>query len=222
MTDVVQPMIKCAKINDQLLRLAGSIEQASEHPLAAAIVEAAQAQGVDAERAARLPIDYGARCVGDDRWAQRVGGQSHLMTEQQVTLNGLQPEVERLQGEAKTAMVLAVDGAAVGRDRRGRYRQRRVRWKRSMRCTRWVFKSVMITGDNRADRGGDCAGREIDRVLGRGAARRQGCDREAAASASSRSWRWWATASTMRRRWRRRMSASRSAPARISRSRPPT
>ena len=41
-------------------------------------------------------------------------GNLALMTDQKVYLNGLQSEAQRLQGEAKTAMWLAVDGQASG------------------------------------------------------------------------------------------------------------
>ena len=56
----------------------------------------------------------------------------------------------------------------------------------------------------------------------RGAARRQGRSRSRASGRAAESSRWSATASTTRRRWRRPTSASRSAPARTSPSRPPT
>jgi len=99
---------------EQLLRLAGSIEKASEHPLASAIVDAAQAQQL------ALSEPQGFRAIGGRGVSATIDGHSvllgnlSLMTEQQVELNGLQPDVERLQSEAKTAMVLAVDGEAAG------------------------------------------------------------------------------------------------------------
>ncbi|CAG0933130.1 H+-transporting ATPase [Thermoflexales bacterium] len=99
---------------EEVLKLAGSIEQASEHPLAAAIVEAAQTK--------RLALfePQGFQSIAGRGVAATIAGRGvllgnlALMNEKQVHLNGLQPAVERLQSEAKTAMVLAIDGEAAG------------------------------------------------------------------------------------------------------------
>jgi P-type Cu+ transporter len=112
-TDVI-PHGQATTDKQEVLRLAASIEQASEHPLAAAIVEAAKAQKLT------LSEPLGFRSISGRGVTATIDGHTvlmgnlALMTDQQVALNGLQPEVERLQGEAKTAMVLALDGAAVG------------------------------------------------------------------------------------------------------------
>ncbi len=103
---------KLSMTNDTILRLAGSIEKASEHPLATAILEAAKGMA--------LAEPIGFQSLSGRGVTAEVEGQSILlgnlllMHEKQIHLNGLTPEVDRLQGEAKTAMVLAVDGEAVG------------------------------------------------------------------------------------------------------------
>ncbi len=110
-TDIVADN-KLRMTNDKILRLAGSIEKASEHPLATAILEAAK------DLALAEPIGF--QSLSGRGVAAEVEGQSILlgnlllMNEKQIHLNGLAPEVDRLQGEAKTAMLLAVDGEAVG------------------------------------------------------------------------------------------------------------
>ncbi|HET7376185.1 MAG TPA: heavy metal translocating P-type ATPase, partial [Anaerolineae bacterium] len=97
---------------DQVLRLAGSIEKVSEHPLATAVVEAAK------DLVLAEPIGF--QSISGRGVAAEIDGQSVLMgnlllmTDRQVHLNGLAPEVDRLQAEAKTAMILAVDQEAVG------------------------------------------------------------------------------------------------------------
>ncbi len=101
-----------AMTNDQLLRLAGSIEKVSEHPLAAAIVEAAQGQSLAEPEGFRSITGRGVSAVVDGR--RVLLGNLLLMNDEQINLNGLTPAVERLQNEAKTAMVLAVDGQAAG------------------------------------------------------------------------------------------------------------
>ncbi|MBI5564929.1 MAG: heavy metal translocating P-type ATPase [Chloroflexi bacterium] len=98
--------------NDQLLRLAGSIENVSEHPLAAAIVEAAKGQTLVEPQGFQSLTGRGVSAVIDGQSV--LLGNLALMNEQNVQLNGLKPVVERLQTEAKTAMVLAVDGQAAG------------------------------------------------------------------------------------------------------------
>jgi len=97
---------------DQVLKLAGSIEKVSEHPLAAAIVEAAKGLTLTEPQGFRSITGRGVSAVIDGQSV--LLGNLALMTEKQVNLNGLTPEVERLQAEAKTAMILAVDGQAAG------------------------------------------------------------------------------------------------------------
>src|SRR5512139_341567 len=148
----------------QVLRLAGSIEKASEHPLAAAIVEAAQAQQLT------LSEPQGFRSISGRGVAATLDGQSvllgnlALMNEQQVQLNGLQPEVDRLQGEAKTAMILAVDGEAAGviavADTVKAGSPDAIESLHAM-----DIQAVMITGDNRQTAEAIAKGVKIDRVL---------------------------------------------------------
>ena len=112
-TDVVVKD-KAALDEAELLRLAGSIEKVSEHPLAAAIVERAKAENLV------LAEPMGFQALTGRGVSAVIDGQSvllgnlALMNEKHVQLNGLTPVVERLQREAKTAMIVAVDGEAAG------------------------------------------------------------------------------------------------------------
>ncbi|MFZ2361764.1 MAG: heavy metal translocating P-type ATPase [Anaerolineae bacterium] len=100
--------------HSSFLRLAASAESVSEHPLGQAIVEAARAQGL----ALSEPQEFQAVAGGGIKAmvdGQRVlVGTGRLLAEHGVALNGLGEQVSRLQGEAKTAMLVAVDGQAVG------------------------------------------------------------------------------------------------------------
>ena len=99
---------------DELLRLAASVEKGSEHPLGEAIWAEATTRGLtlfepagfqaEAGRGVRAEVDGHAVAVGNVR----------MMEEHSYPLNGLLPEVERLQSEAKTAMLVAVDGEVRG------------------------------------------------------------------------------------------------------------
>ena len=100
--------------NSALLRWAASAESVSEHPLGQAIVEAAKAQGLalSEPQAFEAVAGGGVRATVDGRVV--LVGTTRLLTENGVPLNGLSEQVTRLQGEAKTAMLVAVDGEAVG------------------------------------------------------------------------------------------------------------
>lgn len=112
-TDVV-PGGETGMSVDVLLALAASAERGSEHPLGAAIVQAAQQrdlplsepQGFEAVAGRGVRAEVDGRAV--------LLGNLALMTEHGVHLNGLEAEAQRLQNEAKTAMWLAVDGEASG------------------------------------------------------------------------------------------------------------
>ena len=95
-----------------LLRLAGSAEKGSEHPIGAAIVAAAQNQNLSlvSPTGYQAIAGHGIRATIDNQAV--LLGNLRLMQREKVHLNGLEPEIERLQQEAKTAMWLAVDGKA--------------------------------------------------------------------------------------------------------------
>ncbi|NDJ54558.1 MAG: cadmium-translocating P-type ATPase [Chloroflexi bacterium] len=112
-TDVAVSTSASLDQND-ILRLAASAETGSEHPLGAAIVTAAETQGLRLLAPAGFSSIPGRGIQAQVADQQIVLGNLQLMKDQQVHLNGLGPQAERLQGEAKTAMWLAVDGQAVG------------------------------------------------------------------------------------------------------------
>ncbi|HML21551.1 MAG TPA: heavy metal translocating P-type ATPase [Aggregatilinea sp.] len=95
-----------------LLALAATAERRSEHPLGEAIVRAAD----ERKLALAVPQQFqsvtgqGVRAEVDGRAV--LMGNMALMTAENVHLNGLEAEAQRLQAEAKTAMWLAVDGQA--------------------------------------------------------------------------------------------------------------
>ena len=99
----------------ELLQLAASLEQSSEHPLAAAIVRGAAEQGI-------LPtavVDF--RSVTAGGVAGKVGGRSVLVGKPAFLrlegVGGLEPLEAiaiKLQQEGKTAMFVAVDGKPAG------------------------------------------------------------------------------------------------------------
>jgi len=97
-----------------ILQLAASAESRSEHPLGEAIVRAAQAQGLALMRPARFTAIAGAGIEAEVDGQLVLVGTPRLMAERGVALGALAAEVERLQQEGKTAMVVAVEGAPLG------------------------------------------------------------------------------------------------------------
>ncbi len=104
--------------NHQLLQLVASAEKGSEHPLGEAIVAAAVAQGLTLTPPTAFQAEAGhgivAQVTLDGLGREVVVGSRRMMTERGLALNGLEQIVERLQAEAKTAMLVAVDGQLTG------------------------------------------------------------------------------------------------------------
>ncbi len=99
---------------DELLRLAASVEKGSEHPLGEAIWAEATVRGLslDELHGFRAEVGHGVEADIDGR---RVAvGNVRMMAGRGHVLNGLEAAVGRLQAEAKTAMLVAVDGAVRG------------------------------------------------------------------------------------------------------------
>ena len=113
-TDVVISDQSSVFSKDELLRLAASVEKGSEHPLGEAIWAEATTRGLTFGESAgfRAEAGYGVSAEVEGR-AVSVGN-LRMMEARGFPLNGLAPEVERLQTEAKTAMLVAVDGAVRG------------------------------------------------------------------------------------------------------------
>ena len=99
---------------DDILRLAASVERASEHPLAAAIVRAATARGLafGAVTDFESPAGLGAGGTVDGK-AVRLGNAGYL-SGLKIATAALDSEAERLRGDGATAIYVAVDGALAG------------------------------------------------------------------------------------------------------------
>jgi Cu+-exporting ATPase len=98
----------------QVLRFAASVEQASEHPLARAIVEAAKERKIGLADVADFdaPTGKGARGIVEGR--KVALGNNHLLSELGVTTSALDAEADRLRQDGATAIYVAVDGRAAG------------------------------------------------------------------------------------------------------------
>jgi Cu+-exporting ATPase len=99
---------------EELLRLAGSLERGSEHPLATAIVKGAEAKGVRLSEVRDFQSYTGKGVVGQVEGRKVVLGNVALMTEQGINPDALRPRVEALRTEGQTVMLVAVDGRLAG------------------------------------------------------------------------------------------------------------
>ncbi len=97
-----------------LLRLAASAERGSEHPLAQAVVAAARADDLQLSEPQNFEAESGrgVRAVVEGR--DVLIGSPRYIAEQGIEAGPLAAAVERLQNNARTAVMVVVDGAAAG------------------------------------------------------------------------------------------------------------
>jgi Cu+-exporting ATPase len=100
--------------NDELLRLAASVEKGSEHPLGEAIWAEATTRGLALAEPTGFKAEPGHGVQAEVEGKSVVVGNLRMMEMRGLSLNGLASEVTRLQGEAKTAMLIAVDDQVAG------------------------------------------------------------------------------------------------------------
>jgi P-type Cu+ transporter len=98
----------------EILRLAASVERSSEHPLAGAIVAAAQEKGIRLDPVSDFESVTGQGIRGNVRGHQVAIGNNRLMEGISVRFGDLQAEVEELRAEGQTVMFIAVDGRPAG------------------------------------------------------------------------------------------------------------
>jgi len=99
---------------DELLCLAASVEKGSEHPLGEAIWAEATTRGLTLAEPTGFRAEAGRGVSAEVAGHSVAVGNVRMMEERGYPLNGLLSEVERLQAEAKTAMLVAVDGGVRG------------------------------------------------------------------------------------------------------------
>ena len=98
----------------ELVRLAASIERASEHPLAAAIVAGAQARGVAPVLASDFESRTGLGVLGRAGGRKVALGNRALLDELGVDTRELAGRADELRAEGATVMLVAVDGRPAG------------------------------------------------------------------------------------------------------------
>ncbi|MCF8828537.1 heavy metal translocating P-type ATPase [Xanthomonas campestris pv. raphani] len=98
----------------QVLQLAASLDQGSEHPLATAIVAGARERGLQLDKAEEFDSVTGLGVRGRVNGYGLELGNSALMRELGIDLQALHETAEQWRRQGATAMFLAVDGRLAG------------------------------------------------------------------------------------------------------------
>lgn len=109
-TDIITAQIS----QEELLRLAASAEKGSEHPLGEAIVKSAEGKGLSLFKAEGFQAitGQGIRVLIDGK--NILAGNLKLMNSNNIRVDRLSNECDRLAGEGKTPMYIAADGELLG------------------------------------------------------------------------------------------------------------
>ncbi|HET8772284.1 MAG TPA: heavy metal translocating P-type ATPase [Thermoanaerobaculia bacterium] len=98
----------------ELLRLAASVERASEHPLAAAILSGAESRGIHVEAAKQFESITGKGVFGVVDKRRVFLGNRLLLEEIHVNPGALAEWAEKLRGDGQTVMFVVVDNKTAG------------------------------------------------------------------------------------------------------------
>jgi len=98
----------------ELLKLAASVEKGSEHPLGEAIWAEATNRGLGLSELSGFKAEAGHGVEADVEGRNVAVGNLSMMKARSFPLNRFENDIDRLQSEAKTAMLVAVDGQVRG------------------------------------------------------------------------------------------------------------
>jgi Cu+-exporting ATPase len=111
-TDVI--VVDRSRTETDLLRLAGSVERQSEHPLADAIVDAARERGATLGTPESFASYTGRGVTGMVAGAAVGVGNARLMADWAIELTPVSTAADELAGDAKTVVFVAIDGVLTG------------------------------------------------------------------------------------------------------------
>jgi Cu+-exporting ATPase len=183
-TDVVVTENENSPVTEELLlQITASAEKGSEHPLGQAIVQGARNRGLELFSAGSFKaitgrgIEVEINLAGSDargsqnkpgaetqRICHVLAGNRKLMEERNIPLAGLEAESDRLAGEGKTPMYIALDGKPAGIVAVADVLKKSSR-EAIDKLHKMGIEVVMITGDNRKTAAAIAGEAGIDRVL---------------------------------------------------------
>ncbi len=100
--------------DEEVLRLAAGVERASEHPLARAVVVAAEEAGLAVPEVTDFDAPAGRGAVGTVEHRRVVLGSATFLLSRGVDTSALAAEADGLRADGATAVFVAVDGRVVG------------------------------------------------------------------------------------------------------------
>jgi len=161
LTDVIA---KNSFTEKQVLEFAAVIEKKSEHPLGEAIVNGAEKKGIKISDPSSFNSITGKGVEGKFKGKDVLLGNRKLMQERNIEIGSVEGEMEKLENQGKTAMLVAVDGKVAGivavadtlKENSG---------KAVEALQKMGKETIMITGDNK--RTGEAIAKQIgiNRVL---------------------------------------------------------
>jgi Cu+-exporting ATPase len=159
-----EPSVTDVMAETEVFRLAASAERGSEHPLGEAVVLAAQERDLDLGEPAAFEALAGRGVMATVEGQRVLVGSRGFLELQGVALNGLDVPLARLEGEAKTAMLVAVDGQAKGVIAvADTVKEGSIEAIQEMRDL--GLEVVMLTGDNRRTAGAIAQQVHVSRVI---------------------------------------------------------
>jgi Cu+-exporting ATPase len=136
---------------EEVLRLAASVEVGSEHPLGEAILRKAKEENLELHKGEAFEAVTGRGVkakIGFSSQKLAFVGNRKLMEEEKVDFKSLEDDLKRLEEEAKTAMLLSIEGKIVGAVAvADTLKEDSVQAIRELE--RMGIKTTMLTGDNR-------------------------------------------------------------------------
>lgn len=142
LTDIVTDLDE-----DKFLKIAGSIEKNSQHPLASAIINYAQEKNIDLEEITNFNSVSGRGLNGEVAGNKYLAGNLEYMLEEKIDLKDFQAKAEELAGEGKTSMYFANESEVLGiisvKDLPKESSKDAIKLLRDM-----GKKIIMLTGDN--------------------------------------------------------------------------
>jgi len=111
---VVAVVVAAGLQENDLLQLAASVERASEHPLADAILRAAKERGIELGAVEGFDSPTGKGATGKVSGKSIVLGNSNYLSSIGIETSSLVADAERLRGEGATVINMAIDGQLAG------------------------------------------------------------------------------------------------------------
>ncbi len=148
---------------DQLLRLAASLERASEHPLAEAIVRGAEEKGIKLAKADNFQSVTGKGVTGEVDGHTVAAGNVNLLESLVINVGDLSHQADKQRSEGRTVMLIAISGKAAGLiGVADPIKESTAEAIRDLHAE--GIKIVMITGDNRITANAVAGKLDIDQV----------------------------------------------------------